>query len=647
MKQFFAFLLCALLVVSGVLPAFAADNAASGDWRYTVSGSEATVTGYQGSDSDVEVPSELGGHPVTAVGTAAFYRSDIQMVSIPSTVRTIGWWAFYGASALREVRLSDGLQTVGFGAFLNCPALKSVTLPSTVSEIGGDAFGVLCTTEVGVPDDENDRTVGRQTYSKTGGFRVAGYSGTAAQAFADENGLIFESLGELRFGDLNRDEVIDTGDILLLENYIDGGFLAELKVKSADLNADGVTDEADLSLLRSYICGERGFYSLPATRFMQPEQHWLDGLRLYSDGDSIAKGTGTNTFGSDFHSYAHFIAEKHGMDLTTKAIGGTTLAKVKKNPITDSESILERVLSMRGDYDVILLDGGFNDIFLKVRVGEMTPDDFSGRYDRTTTAGALETICWFLNKNYKDAVKLFVLCHDCDEAQPLYWDVMRAVLDKWEIPYVDISELTDFRAVNTEINNQYFFCNDSKPVGDTIHPVAYAQEHVYGKLVEAKLNELFAERNTLTADKERIDIAKGETASVSFSENAEAVSISSNEKVASVSDAEVTAHSIGEAVVRAETPDGRIAAVTVRVKQTPLCFYLNKTEAVLRRGESLTLVPEFLEGTVSQDYGYESSHPQVAAVSADGVVTPLSRGSAVITCKLSNGVKSACVIRVR
>ena len=99
---------------------------------------------------------------------------------------------------------------------------------------------------------------------------------------------------------------------------------------------------------------------------------------------------------------------------------------------------------MHEDYDVILLDGGFNDIFLKVKVGEVTPDSNKGGfYDITTTAGALEQICYFLTKNYKDAVKLFVLCHDCDDRQPLYWDMLRKVLDKWEIPYVDICSETD------------------------------------------------------------------------------------------------------------------------------------------------------------------------------------------------------------
>ena len=100
-------------------------------------------------------------------------------------------------------------------------------------------------------------------------------------------------------------------------------------------------------------------------------------------------------------------------------------------------------------------------------------------------------------------------------------------------------------------------------------------------------------------------------------------------------------------MVRAETPDGRIVGFEVDVKQNPLCFYLNKTDATLARNQHMSLVPAFLEGTAAQDISYESSDSSVAQVSGDGVVTARRGGNAVITCKLSNGVKTDCLVRVR
>ena len=654
MKRFMAFFLTLLLAFGCSVPAFAADEDVSGDWRYILKGDEAAITGYNGSRTDVTVPAVLDGHTVSEIGTAAFYRSKIVKLSVPSTVRRISWWAFYGSSKLSEVSFSRGLQTISYGAFLNCPSLQSVEIPPTVSSIGTDAFAVGCRTYTGIPDILNERRVGQQYYTVNKRFMISGYRGTAAAAYAEKNGLLFRGEDALTFADINSDGMVDKQDIILVENYIAGGKLSAIEKLNADLDCDGTVTQSDLDLLREYVRGARSCYDLPANSYLTPECDYLYGKKLYNDGDSVAKGTGTDVFGKSFHSYAYYLAEKYDMDFTTNAVGGTTLAKIKDNPLSTGTSILERVLSMHGKYDVILFDGGFNDIFLKVKLGEVTPDsDKSGRYDISTTAGALEQICYFLTKKYNDAVKLFVLCHYCDDRQPQYWETMRKILEKWEIPYIDISRQTDFRAVNDEINTQYFYCNDDKAVGDEIHPVAYAHDKIYGELIERKLNSLFAEKNKISAELEKIDIAKGETAKLSLTQNGEPYSgevswTSADDEIVKVNEnGEVSAETIGEGIVRAETPDGQIVAFQIDVKQNPLCFYLNKTDATLARNQQLSLKPAFLEGTASQDISYESSNTSVAQVSDDGVVTAKKGGSAVITCKLSNGVKTDCFVKVR
>ena len=78
--------------------------------------------------------------------------------------------------------------------------------------------------------------------------------------------------------------------------------------------------------------------------------------------------------------------------------------------------------------------GGFNDLFKNVEMGAMTDiNNKSGKYNEYTTAGALESICYFLDKNYKDSIKLFVLCHNCSTRikQSQYWSLMKNILDKW------------------------------------------------------------------------------------------------------------------------------------------------------------------------------------------------------------------------
>ena len=213
MKRILILVLTLLLAVGCVIPSFAAEKASSGDWQYTVRNGEAVITGYSGSDTSVSVPSSVGGYSVTEIGTAALYNSEIEKLSIPSTVRKIGWWAFYGSSKLASVKLHPGLQTISFGAFLNCNSLHEIEVPPTVSSIGDDAFAVSCKTRTGIPDTSKDRFVGQQYYTVNHSFVITGFRGTAAYAYAEDNELNFRGDEELSFGDANADGSVDVKDI--------------------------------------------------------------------------------------------------------------------------------------------------------------------------------------------------------------------------------------------------------------------------------------------------------------------------------------------------------------------------------------------------------------------------------------------------
>ena len=73
-----------------------ADAETYGDFVYTVSDGEATITDYTGSATDLTIPNTLGGYPVTTIGYHAFYWCDNgpTSVTIPDSVTTIGDSAF-------------------------------------------------------------------------------------------------------------------------------------------------------------------------------------------------------------------------------------------------------------------------------------------------------------------------------------------------------------------------------------------------------------------------------------------------------------------------------------------------------------------------------------------------------------------------
>ena len=77
---------------------------------------------------------------LTTIGDNAFLDcSSLMYVETPASLTVIGGGAFYNTSALRVVKLNEGLETIGYGAFYQS-ALTLINIPSTVKSIGDYAF---------------------------------------------------------------------------------------------------------------------------------------------------------------------------------------------------------------------------------------------------------------------------------------------------------------------------------------------------------------------------------------------------------------------------------------------------------------------------------------------------------------------------
>ena len=101
-------------------------NAENG-FEYTVTGDDATITGYTGSAESLVIPSELGGKPVTEIGAMAFsYCSSLTKATIPEGVTSIGEYAFSYCSSLTEVTIPKSVTSMEDRAFYECKALTTV-----------------------------------------------------------------------------------------------------------------------------------------------------------------------------------------------------------------------------------------------------------------------------------------------------------------------------------------------------------------------------------------------------------------------------------------------------------------------------------------------------------------------------------------
>ncbi|MBD5383543.1 MAG: leucine-rich repeat domain-containing protein [Ruminococcaceae bacterium] len=93
------------------------------------------------SVTDIVIPSEHSGVPVTEIGFEAFARSRfIRSLVIPESVLKLGGGAFRECTSLESVRVSGSIRQLPAAAFFGCSALKSAELCEGIEVIGSNAF---------------------------------------------------------------------------------------------------------------------------------------------------------------------------------------------------------------------------------------------------------------------------------------------------------------------------------------------------------------------------------------------------------------------------------------------------------------------------------------------------------------------------
>ncbi|MBR5592073.1 MAG: leucine-rich repeat domain-containing protein [Kiritimatiellae bacterium] len=169
MKKFLL-TLCLLIGCATLHAATATVNGIT--WTYKVVNGEATIgTGGwspaipSSTSGAISIPSTLGGYPVTAIGSQAFYNcNNLTSITIPSSVTSIGDYAFencynlprFGGaryesaakivlidvpnSVTGDFFIPNGVRFINSLAFSGCSSLTSVTIPSSVTSIGSSAF---------------------------------------------------------------------------------------------------------------------------------------------------------------------------------------------------------------------------------------------------------------------------------------------------------------------------------------------------------------------------------------------------------------------------------------------------------------------------------------------------------------------------
>ena len=130
-----------------------------------------TVTGYSGSDEQLEIPegtTAIGDFAISArsklvrvclpeslerIGMGAFNQcKKLERIEIPEKVAFIGEAAFNECKSLKEVRIPESIVEIENAVFINCEGLQRVEFPSALKSIGTNAFfGCKNLTELVLP----------------------------------------------------------------------------------------------------------------------------------------------------------------------------------------------------------------------------------------------------------------------------------------------------------------------------------------------------------------------------------------------------------------------------------------------------------------------------------------------------------------
>ena len=269
------------------------DATDSSAFTYVNHGDSIEITGFNNSVSDVVIPSEIEGLPVTTISTGAFYLSAITSIEVPDTVTSIGEMAFLGCTSLKTVKLSTGVAKIEKNAFGSCSALQEVQVAKdnpNFSSLDGVLYSKAQDTLVIYPAAKTDAAytipsgvtsvamyafsenpyletltipnslikVGDSAFFNCKNLRSVSYNGTEEEWNQITIGLLNEKLTganiqyqERIIGDVNADGALTISDVVLLQKWllaVPDTQLADWK--AADFNEDQTLNGFDLCQMR-------------------------------------------------------------------------------------------------------------------------------------------------------------------------------------------------------------------------------------------------------------------------------------------------------------------------------------------------------------------------------------------------------------
>ncbi|MBQ3005686.1 MAG: leucine-rich repeat domain-containing protein [Clostridia bacterium] len=145
MKRIITAFISVVILMLSLMPmsAFAAEEKLYGEFlKYVIENGEAKITGHTDKIPTLcEIPSEIEGCKVTAIGEEAFYDTiGVNEFVLPDTIITIEKRAFNSCRGTTKINIPDGVKTIGDGAFGDCSEMLEAIIPDSVENFGIKVF---------------------------------------------------------------------------------------------------------------------------------------------------------------------------------------------------------------------------------------------------------------------------------------------------------------------------------------------------------------------------------------------------------------------------------------------------------------------------------------------------------------------------
>lgn len=226
---------------------------------------------------------------------------------------------------------------------------------------------------------------------------------------------------------------------IAIGNYIDG----EVLCTGSDYPFETIVHlNAGEYIVRSgTTSADNSVFTKMEKKYVKAKIFPLEGMNVDFEGDSIMTGTGGGG------GWPSLIASIEKVNATNNGASGYKI-----------QGILNKIKSRTpSDYDMIVVQGGFNDG--TTPLGTFDRDDYrdegGGDYDQTTFYGAMEILCRYCLGNFERA--LFIVGYNWGNNT---WNTTLAnacveVCEKWGMPYVDLRSKAGFNLHTESLRVKY------------------------------------------------------------------------------------------------------------------------------------------------------------------------------------------------